>query len=66
VDALNAALSATYAAAGVTVADVAGAFEDPDPVANVCAWTWLCTLGDVHPNSTGYGFIAAAFEQVLP
>jgi lysophospholipase L1-like esterase len=65
VDELNAALAATYAAAGVAVADVAGEFEDPDPVANVCAWTWFCTLGDVHPNSTGYGVIAAAFEEAL-
>jgi hypothetical protein len=31
----------------------------------VCAWTWFCTLGDVHANTAGYGVIAQAFEQVV-
>jgi hypothetical protein len=34
--------------------------------AHVCAWRWFCALGDLHPNTVGYGVIAAAFEQVLP
>lgn len=69
VDEFNAVLASTYAAAGVPVADVAGVFENgvyPDSALNVCAWTWFCSLGDVHANTAGYGEIAQAFEQVLP
>jgi lysophospholipase L1-like esterase len=69
VDAVNATLVDTYAAAGAPVADVAGAFEN-DNLANaathVCAWTWFCTLGDVHANTAGYAVIADAFAQVIP
>ena len=54
---LNAQLTAAYQAAGVPVADVAGAFDSdnftdsvltkewgeiPVNVANVCRWTWFC------------------------
>jgi lysophospholipase L1-like esterase len=69
VDDFNASLVDTYAAAGDPVADVAGAFENDNLVnaaAHVCAWTWFCVLGDVHPNTVGYGVIAQAFEQALP
>jgi lysophospholipase L1-like esterase len=68
VDAFNAALVDTYAAAGVPVADVAGAFENDDllnAAAHVCAWTWVCALGDVHANTAGYGVIAEAFRQAI-
>jgi lysophospholipase L1-like esterase len=68
----NHVLAETYADAGVPVADVAGAFhlgEFPLSAHLACEWTWICTpppLGpDVHPNSQGYGVIAAAFKQVL-
>jgi lysophospholipase L1-like esterase len=69
VDAINGSLVDTYAAAGVPVADVAGFFENtnlPAAAGHVCAWTWFCTLGDLHPNTAGYGVIAQAFEQVVP
>jgi lysophospholipase L1-like esterase len=68
VDALNARLVATYAAAGVPVANVAEAFDNDvlaNAAANVCAWTWFCTFGDTHPNTTGYGVIAQAFKDVI-
>jgi len=67
-DALNALIADTYAAAGVPVADVAGAFENdvlPNAAVNVCAWTWFCTIGDVHPNTAGYHVIARAFLGAL-
>jgi lysophospholipase L1-like esterase len=42
----------------------------PVNVANACRWTWFCTgtpfQGDPHPNATGYGIIADAFQAVLP
>jgi lysophospholipase L1-like esterase len=69
VDAFNATLVDTYAAAGDPVADVAGAFENDNLVnaaAHVCAWTWFCAVGDVHANTAGYGVIAAAFKQAIP
>jgi lysophospholipase L1-like esterase len=69
VDALNATLAAAYAAEGVPVADVAGAFENddlPSAAVNICAWTWYCSLGDVHANTAGYGVIAQAFANALP
>jgi lysophospholipase L1-like esterase len=42
--------------------------EIPVNVAKACAWTWFCSVDytlDVHPNTTGYGVIAKAFEEVL-
>jgi lysophospholipase L1-like esterase len=68
VDDVNATLAHTYAGAGVTVADVAGAFENDNLVnaaGHVCAWTWFCSFGDAHPNTTGYGVIAQAFADAL-
>lgn len=62
VDALNELLTSSYAAAGVPVADVAGAFGTTE---FVCAWTWFCSLGDTHPNATGYGVIASEFLDLL-
>jgi lysophospholipase L1-like esterase len=67
-DAFDGTLAATYAAARVPVADVAGAFENDNltnAAGHVCAWTWFCTLRDVHPNTAGYRVIAKAFEQLL-
>jgi hypothetical protein len=69
VDDLNAALDATYAAAGALVADVAGAFHNDDlqsAATIVCDWTLFCTAGDTHPNVTGYSVIAQAFADPLP
>jgi lysophospholipase L1-like esterase len=40
----------------------------PVNVANACALTWFCSVdytGDPHPNTTGYGVIAEALEEVL-
>ena len=68
VDALNGTLASTYAAAGVPVADVAGAFhngEYPLSAQLVCAWTWFCSHGDSHVNTAGYGVIAQAFLDVV-
>jgi lysophospholipase L1-like esterase len=59
--AFNRVLARTYAAAGIPVADVAGAFQG-----HVCAWTWFCTIGNLHPNGAGYAAIARAFLAALP
>ena len=68
VDALNGSVASTYAAAGVPVADVAGAFhngEYPLSAQLACAWTWFCSHGDSHANTAGYGVIAQAFLEVV-
>src|SRR5262249_48653235 len=66
---------AIYAAAGDPVADVESAFSSTDTtpvdglpldVLRICQWTWMCATGNYHPNSTGYGVIAQAFEQAMP
>jgi lysophospholipase L1-like esterase len=73
--AFNDMLERDYAAAGDPVADVETAFSSLDTtvqddglpldVQHVCAWTWICSAGDLHPNETGYGVIAQAFERVV-
>ncbi|HEX9265927.1 MAG TPA: SGNH/GDSL hydrolase family protein [Candidatus Limnocylindria bacterium] len=75
---LNNFFDAIYAAAGVPVADVEGAFSTtvttpvggvPLDVVRICAWTWMCApapLGpDIHANVAGYHVIALAFEAKL-
>ncbi|MCP2324954.1 lysophospholipase L1-like esterase [Hamadaea flava] len=74
--AFNGLLTTLYRAAGVRVADVAGAFASTDlttqvplpgvgtvplAVARICAWTWMCTKSDIHANVTGYAVLANAY-----
>ena len=71
--ALNAILAASAATVGADVADVSTAFHStvttpvtvpalggpvPTNVATICAWTWMCQLGDIHANDTGYAVMA--------
>lgn len=68
VNELNDLVAEVYADFGVPVADVAGAFhngEQPLSAQLVCAWTWFCALGDVHPNTEGYAVIAQEFLAVI-
>jgi lysophospholipase L1-like esterase len=69
---LNSVLVSVYAAHGVPVADVAGAFSvggDLEVEATAALnWTWFCSadhFGDVHPNDAGYQVIAQAFLEAL-
>jgi hypothetical protein len=77
---LNAELGAAYLAAGFRVADVGGAFKTgtftgrqlvipygflPTNVANICKWTYMCSLGNIHANPTGYTQIANVFARVI-
>jgi len=70
---LNPALSQAYATSGGAFVDVtraSGAYTSlkrtvhtkaygaiPVPVANVCALTWFCAKGDIHPKDAGYTLI---------
>jgi lysophospholipase L1-like esterase len=70
---VNPTLAKAYAKAGGAFVDVtkaSGAYTSltrtvhtkaygtiPVPVATVCALTWFCTRGDIHPHNAGYALI---------
>ena len=72
----NGALESIYGSVGDPVAEVYQAFSTKDTtiqpdglpldVQRLCDWTWICVVGDIHPNATGYGVIAHAFLAALP
>jgi lysophospholipase L1-like esterase len=68
---LNAAVARAATTADADVADVATAFRStvttpvataygtiPTNVATICAWTWMCSRGDIHANDAGYAVLA--------
>jgi lysophospholipase L1-like esterase len=75
----NTLLTTTFQAAGAQVAPVAVAFDSsnfaltgtynsvtvPQNVANVCAWTRMCTNADIHANATGHQLIATQFFALI-
>ena len=73
--AFNDLLEGIYGSFGIEVADVETAFSVTDlafqpsglplNVQQVCALTWMCSVGDIHPNTDGYGVIARAFAEKL-
>ncbi len=81
-DVLNPALRAEYVKAGAVFEDItaaSGAYGSmgdttvdahygiiPRPVAQVCALTYYCELGDPHPKTGGYTLIADQVLRALP
>lgn len=75
---LNGLLEGIYTAYEIPFADVASAFMSydittdansnfiPDSVELLCAWTWMCSESNIHPNEAGYEAIAWEFYTVLP
>jgi len=72
--ALNHVIGQVAAGYGDPVADVSAAFSsydgDGDPSlaqarATICANTWMCSLGNIHPNDAGYALFAQAFREKL-
>jgi lysophospholipase L1-like esterase len=73
---INGTLEYVYAAHGVPVADVAGAFQSdnftllpngiPVNVALLCQWTWMDEWYNIHANDDGYAVMAQSFAGVLP
>lgn len=67
VTALNNVIAGVAGAYGDPVADVAGAFHSapayplPEAQAYVCTYTWMCRIGNIHPNDGGYDLMADAF-----
>jgi lysophospholipase L1-like esterase len=68
---LNSVLASVYAAHGVAVADVAGAFDVgafPESADASRDMTWFCSAdhpGDVHPNDAGYVLIRDTFLATI-
>ena len=69
----NAAEAGVYLLNGSSVVDVASAFQTlnvtpelynnqlvPKDVVQICQNTWMCSLGNIHPNDAGYQIIANA------
>ena len=75
----NTELAQIYASAGFPTADVASTFQSqdfdltgsfdnqtlPQNVANICNWTHMCVLGDIHANDTGHAAIASTFDPMI-
>lgn len=63
---LNQHLAADVSRFGIIV-DVFGAFggaATPNPL--ICAYTWMCTVGNIHPTDQGYSVIANTFAAAIP
>lgn len=77
--ALNAIIAGAAAGTGAGLADVSGAFHSDDwtvvtapgigavprNVATICAWTWMCTRGDIHADDAGYAVLGQAVAARL-
>jgi lysophospholipase L1-like esterase len=75
----NATIAGVYLAAEAQVADIGTAFDTsnfamtgsyngttvPQNVANICAWTLMCSAGNIHANADGYSLIAKSFESLI-
>jgi hypothetical protein len=69
-------LGEVYAAFGVPFADVAGKYQTfdfrgadkgqtPRNVRVICRLTFMCDVGNIHPDKGGYKKIAEAFTEVM-
>lgn len=76
--ALDHVLALGFARSDAPVAQVATRFETadfgaaptstgppPENVARVCAWTWMCSDGSLHPDNLGHAQLAGAFDTVI-
>ncbi len=49
-----------------SIVNVFHAFGGPKtPNPNICTWTWMCKVGDIHANNKGYWVIADTFEDAI-
>ena len=79
VERLDRVVNAAYKSVDVRVAQVGAAFDIgvttpahlagwgtvPLDVKRICTLTWVCTDGNIHPNTQGYRKIASAVEAIL-
>jgi lysophospholipase L1-like esterase len=64
-DVESAFASANFTLPDAIMVEVAPGTSIPLSVANICAYTWMCGAGDIHPNTAGYALIAKAFQDEL-
>ncbi len=79
-DILNASIGASARSVGAKVANIAAAFSShstapttlpgipvsvPLNVAAICRRTWMCSLGNIHANDSGYALMAQAVARIL-
>jgi hypothetical protein len=77
---LNAELGTLFVANDFRVADVGGQFQTgnfagrqlvlpygilPTNVADICKWTYMCSVNNIHATPTGYSVIAGVFARVI-
>jgi lysophospholipase L1-like esterase len=58
---LDAAIARTASASRARVAKMYAVFNPPGNVRRVCALSYICAMGDPHPNDAGYRAMADAF-----
>ena len=77
--ALDHVLAEGFAHSDAPVAEVATRFDTtdfgsaptstglalPKNVARVCAWTWMCSARNIHPDNLGHAQLAEAFDTVI-
>lgn len=79
-DILNTSIGASARSVGAKVANIAAAFSShstapttlagvpvsvPLNVAAICRRTWMCSLGNIHANDSGYALMAQAVVRTL-
>ena len=73
--ALNEAIGAAASTVGARVADISTRFHSQarnvsSSARYICAWTWMCSMNDIHANTTGYdvmgGVVAATLYSPRP
>ncbi len=77
--ALDDVIAQALAQSGASLATVAARFDTVDfapssvspgaavpvNVARVCAWTWMCSARDLHPDNHGHVQLASAFDTII-
>ena len=58
---LDAAIARTAAASRARVAKMYPVYNPPGDITRVCKLTYICAIGDPHPNDAGYRAMANAF-----
>ena len=58
---LDAAIARTSAASRARVAKMYAVFNPPRNIRRVCVLSYICSMGDPHPNDAGYRAMADAF-----
>jgi lysophospholipase L1-like esterase len=64
-DVESAFASADFTSDAPTMVESSLGVPIPLSVANICAYTWMCSAGDIHANTAGYRLIAETFLSAM-